>query len=383
MPTFGRWEWTAQALNALHDNTEPVYELIVVDNASPDGTPQRLAETCENVRIVRNANNLGFALACNQGVEEARGAFLVFLNSDALVHAGWLAPLLETASNPAIGAAGPRFLNPDGSVQEAGALLFRDVLTGAYGRGEPDATGELRRPRAVDYVSAACLMVDPRAFDEVGGFDPLYGAAYFEDVDLCLSLAAHGYRTAYEPRSVVTHVHGWSEKENSNDVLLDRNRSLFARRWSDLLLARPFGKPGGSRQMIAARDAPSSDRLLVADLTFERGALAARELATLCPEGHVALLSADPSGQSHDLLEAGIEVADGAPEPGAVWLANRRFHYDIVLTPAPLPRPLEEAIRTTQPQAARLTDSDPATLAEAFLDLGIALRTDRYQPVTV
>src|SRR5207247_2876937 len=143
-----------------------------------------------------------------QGAAHARSRLLLFLNSDALVHEGWLPPLLERAAEPRVGAVAPRFLNLDGSVQEAGALLYREPATAAYGAGETESV-ELRRPRMLDYASAACLLVERRAFDEVGGFDPAYGKAYYEDVDLCLALASQGYLTVYEPRSAVTHVHGW------------------------------------------------------------------------------------------------------------------------------------------------------------------------------
>ncbi len=209
MPTFGHWEWVVRTLGAVLANTEPCYEVIVVDDASPDDFSSRLAAATENVRIVQNPRNVGVCLSYNHGAAYARGDFLLFLNNDALVHAGWLPPLLETAtSSPKIGAVGPQFLNPDGSVQEAGALLFGDGTTTAYGRGCSDSIAEVRRPRVVDYVSGACVMVKRRVFNEVGGHNPIF-TAYYSDVDLCLTLASHGYRTVYQPRSVVTHIFGW------------------------------------------------------------------------------------------------------------------------------------------------------------------------------
>ena len=362
IPTFRHWEWLARTLGAVLANTKPCYELIVVDNASPDGSSSRLAATVENVRIVQNQKNFGFGLACNQGASFARGEFLVFLNSDALVHSGWLPPLLETAANnPLIGAVGSRFLNLDGTIQEAGALLFRDTTTGAYGNRCPDTPGDFHRPRVVDYVSAACLMVKRCAFNHVGGFDPVYAPAYYEDVDLCLNLASHGYLTVYEPRSTVTHVYGWSEQHDVNEAVLTRNRALFARRWSHVLASRPLVRSEGTRDIIASRDAPLSDRLLVVTDRMpeegSRGAELIRELAGLCPTGHVALLARDATpGRRDDLLP--VEIAPGGLDGAAEWLDDRRFHYDTILSLAPRLDSLEGAVRKTQPQASWILDLD-------------------------
>jgi len=369
IPVFGQWEWVVRALGALLANTEPRYELIVVDDASPDDISGRLAAATENVRIVQNPRNFGCGLSCNHGAAYARAEFLVFLNDDALVHTGWLPPLLETAaSSPKVGAVGPRFLDVDGSVQEAGALLFGDAATGAYGRGCPDSVAELRRPRVVDYISGACLMVRRCAFNEVGGHNPIY-TAYYSDVDLCLTLASHGYLTVYEPRSVVTHVFGWAERHAVADTVVTRSRELFAHHWSNVLASRPAAQPDS----IAARDAPLPDRLLVvADRPPEGGSRAAEllsQLAALCPTGHIALLSetAAPDREG-DLLAAGIECAQGGLEYAEKWLANRRFHYDAVLNLGPRHRALEQMIRRTQPQALWLMDLDAAAAEEIAND---------------
>jgi GT2 family glycosyltransferase len=363
MPAFGHSEWVVRALGALLANTEPCYEVIVVDDASPDDFSGRLAAATENVRIVRNSRNVGACLSYNSGAAYARGEFLVFLNNDALVHAGWLPPLLETLTNsPKVGAVGPRYLNVDGSVQEAGALLFSDAATGAYGSGCPDSVAELHRPRVVDYVSGACMIVRRRVFNEIGGHDPIY-TAYYSDVDLCLTLASHGYFTVYEPRSVVTHVFGWAERHAVADAEISRSRDLFAERWPDVLAARPVAEPDS----IAARDAPLPDRLLVvADRPPESGSRANElilGLARLCPIAHVALLTenADPKRES-DLLAAGIECARGGLESAEEWLMNRRFHYDVILSLGPRHRAFEQMIRRTQPQAVWLTDLDAAAV---------------------
>jgi hypothetical protein len=319
------------------------------------------------VRIVENRKNNGVALACNQGAALARGEFVVFLNTDALVHSGWLPPLLETVtSSPLIGAAGPRFLNLDGTIQEAGALLLRDATTLAYGNRCPDTPGEFHRLRVVDYISNACFLIGRSVFNRVGGFDPAYTPAYYSDVDLCLRLAALGYLTAYEPRSTVTHVFGWAGEKSVNEAVLTRNRAFFARRWSRLLASRPPLRPEGTRQIVASRDAPLLDRLLVvAERTPEeksRNAALVRELAGLYPTVHVALLAEDATPTPReDIRSVEFAPVEGKLERADDWLADRRFHYDLVLSLSPGHGPLEQAVRSTQPQASWIVDLGPET----------------------
>lgn len=245
-----------QALQALLDNTEPCYELIAIDNGSGDGTASLLRQI-ENARVVLNPRNFGFGAANNQGAAHARGRYVVFLNQDAFVNAGWLPPLLERIeADERVGAVGPMLVNPDGSLQCAGALLSRSGSVACYGEGESPEQREYRFARVVDFLAGACLLVRRRAFDEVGGFDPVYGLGYFEDADLCLTLSASGYRCVYEPASRVTHVRG-----KPGEALLGlalRNRTLFERRWRRVLASRPLSPLTASRRRtVAARDAPA------------------------------------------------------------------------------------------------------------------------------
>ena len=95
MVTYGGWKWVREALGALIEHTEPCYEVIVVDNASPDETPDRLRDEVEGAKVLFNPGNLGFAAGVNRGVCHATAPFLGLLNSDAMVQPGWLPPLLE------------------------------------------------------------------------------------------------------------------------------------------------------------------------------------------------------------------------------------------------------------------------------------------------
>jgi GT2 family glycosyltransferase len=349
MVTYNAADWARRALEALADHTPACYELIVVDNASSDGTRELLASELRQATLVLNDGNRGFGSANNQGAARAVGRHLLFLNNDALVGPDWLPPLIERIeSHERIGAVGPRLLNLDGSLQIAGALLSRSGSTLELGYGEDADASAYRFPRIVDYLSGACLLVRRVAFDEVGGFDPAYELAYFEDADLCLSLAARGYRVAYEPRSSVTHVRGASPRGDLGSTLAPRNRSIFRRRWSTVLASRPLSPlQATARRLLAARDAPAPMLILVV------GELPEPLLDTAFLARVTLIPARDLGAGAERLLRAGVEIASGVDD-WCRWLEERRFHYDAVIAERPAAE-IEAVVRRTQPQATWLS----------------------------
>lgn len=389
MVTYGNWDLTWRALHELIENTEPCYEVIVVDNASPDDTAAHLRERIEGARLVFNEANRGFGPASNQAAALARAPNLLFLNTDAFVHRGWLPPLLRCMADESVGAAGPMFLHPNGRLQEAGSVLFREGLTHAVGDGQDAREDEYRFPRFTDYVSAASLLVRRQAFEEVGGFDPLFHLAYFEDTDLCLRLWKAGWKVRYEPRSVVTHVRGGSSPSAEAKVLYARNSAVFAERWKDLLSHRPpFTLPDrGRRRRHFTRDVLASSRILVISASppgpdqKTEDATAFRllnELAAGWPDCRISALS---PGAPRDrkaveqLLASGVEVAVGVESP-AWWLNERRFHYDVVIYGGGKnARLYDPAVRAWQPQAEKIENAHRLSgkrLVEALADAGVA-----------
>ena len=371
--TYGAEEWVRRCLRAVLERTEPCYEVIVVDNASPDGLASRLAESVENVRIVRNTVNRGFGPASNQGANLARGALLVFLNSDALVEEGWLAALRAALDGDARAAAvAPQLRNLDGTIQEAGALLFSNGYTQFYGMGGDPRRAEYRFPRDLDYASAACLAVRRRLFFDVGGFDAIFAPAYYEDVDLCLALRESGYRILYEPRAVVTHVRGASSSATLPERLWRRNHPKFFARWERRLETHPEYTPvedGSSRLRIAARDAPVATRiLLVAGEDREASREAARLLERLYPDSRRTV--APTAGPAN---EPDFAPAERGWETLPIdALEGRAFHYDaVVFSDA---RGLDASatlLDQTQPQALRIRFEGAAELEASLAHAGI------------
>src|SRR5262245_8694420 len=209
IPVMNHAAVTYQCLRTIVQHTAAGgYEIILVDNGSDDAT-RDLPARIRGVRVIRNETNLGYGPACNQGAAEARGAFLLFLNNDAFPLAGWLEPLRAVlAEEPTVGAVGPQLLYPDRRLQEAGAILWQDGRGWNYGRNDDPRRSPYRHRRDVDYCSAACLLVRRSVFERVGGFDPRFSPAYYEDADLCLEIARLGYRVVYQPAARVVHVEG-------------------------------------------------------------------------------------------------------------------------------------------------------------------------------
>ena len=195
-------------------------EIIVIDNASPDGSPQKVANLSPLVRLIRNEENLGFSKANNIAIRMSQGRYVLILNDDTEFRPGSLGLLLRVMdADPRIGAVGPKFLNPDGSLQRSNAPkrlprlrgmvsellnldfvlekfpLTRDLLTN---RRDPEWGGE------AEQIDGACFLARRQALDAVGLFDERF-YFLFEDSDLCYRLEKAGWRVWYSPEAQVVH----------------------------------------------------------------------------------------------------------------------------------------------------------------------------------
>lgn len=244
--------------------------MVVANGPSADGLADAAAFSSPSVRLVTSAANLGFGGGCNRGAAETSGEFLVFLNDDVEVLPGWLEALVETADlHPDVGALGSLILSPDGTVLEAGSIVWRDGSTVSVGRGASVEDNPYNFQRSVDYCSACSMLVRRQQWEAVGGFDRRYFPAYYEDVDLCFELARAGFRTLFEPRSRVIHRESASSSLTRKVFLSLRNRETFLRKWAREVaaceppaptdpraVARAVEKSRGSRRLLMIDDRP-------------------------------------------------------------------------------------------------------------------------------
>lgn len=230
IPVFNKWQFTYHCLGSIQKNTSGVeYEIVVIDNASTDATPQ-LFERISGLTYVRNQTNANFAGGNNQGAKIARGKYLMFLNNDTEATPGWLNALVdELEHNSRAGIVGGRLLYPNNTIQHAGIVFGADkvpyhALAGAK-RDDPRVTQRNTFPA----VTGACLMISKTDFGALGGFDERYING-LEDVDLCLKMKDLGREIIYRPDCVAYHYESIS---SGRFKYAEQNTALFFSRWRD------------------------------------------------------------------------------------------------------------------------------------------------------
>lgn len=230
IPVFNRVDLTKQCLAQLAKVTDgATYEVIIVDNNSTDGTKDFLSTLDGDVQIIRNTENLGFAKACNQGANAAKGKNYVFLNNDTIPQVGWLSALVAEANScDEIAVVGSKMLYPDGTLQHAGVAFSRDPGTPYHiYRGLPGNRAVGNQRREFQAVTAACMLVKRSWFQSVQGFDECYKNG-FEDADLCLKIREQGGKVIYQPKSWLYHLESQSHGRKDHDSF---NSSIFLERW--------------------------------------------------------------------------------------------------------------------------------------------------------
>jgi GT2 family glycosyltransferase len=231
IPVFNKVSFTRQCLDILFSEpSEQVdFEVIVVDDASTDQTPELLAEFSDRVRCLRHEVNTGFAVTCNDGAAAAAGKYVVFLNNDTLPQPGWLDALVDYAEgHPKVAAVGSKLLFADGTIQHAGMVFDQLHMPRHIYVGLPADHPAVNKSRRYQAVTGACMLVRRNLLMKAGGFDASFHNSY-EDVDLCLRLSEMGHEIHYSHRSVLYHYESVSRDPMSVEA---RNAQLFLERWA-------------------------------------------------------------------------------------------------------------------------------------------------------
>jgi len=258
IPVFNKAIYTYNCLLSLQIHEPTIsQEIIIIDNASTDETPQLLKKLYGGVKIVRNSQNQGYVQACRQGAELATGEYIVFLNNDTQVTPGWLTKQIELMeSDQEIGITGAKLIYPDGQLQEAGGIIFSDASGWNYGRYQNLDDPRFNQNRVADYCSGACLMIKKSLWHQLGGFDLRYAPAYYEDTDLCFAARQAGYLVYYCHEAQVIHHEGitaGTDLFSGYKAYQAINQKKFQAKWWQTLTTHPSPPPQSSVDAAAFR----------------------------------------------------------------------------------------------------------------------------------
>ena len=227
MVLYNKAEYTLDCLRSLKMCEDENFEIILVDNASSDQT-DNLISRVKGVTVIKNQENRNFVFGVNQGAEYCVGENILLLNNDTTIVPGSIAAACKMLNRTQVGAVGGRVIKLDGTLQEAGCGILADAGCYGYGVGEDPNDFQYLFERKVDFCSGTFLMTKRILFESLGGLDPLFAPAYYEEVDYCLRLAKAGYEVRYEPNCVTFHVeHGSSSREEAVKAQRINREKLF------------------------------------------------------------------------------------------------------------------------------------------------------------
>ncbi|MEO1039953.1 MAG: glycosyltransferase [Pseudomonadota bacterium] len=242
IPAYNQIAYTLACLESvLALQTGLSFEVLIGDDRSSDGTEAASVVAISGVRWIRHDENQGFVGNCNATARQARGRHVVFLNNDTLVLPGWLDALIDTLqADQSVGLTGSKLIYPDGRLQEAGGIFWRDGSAWNYGRFDDPRRPQYAYAREADYISGASIALPRALWEKLGGFDEHFRPAYAEDADLAFRVRAEGLRTVYQPRSQLIHFEGVTSGTDLGSGAkahqVENLKRLHAR-WGDALAA--------------------------------------------------------------------------------------------------------------------------------------------------
>lgn len=376
---------TWRCLQALAQAIDVPAEVIVVDNASSDGTAAMLARV-QGLRVFTQTENLHFLRGANVGAREAQGRHVLFLNNDTQLARGSLEAACRVLDTQAdAGAVGGKVVLLDGTLQEAGSIVWSDGTCVGHGRGEDPADAAFQFRRDVDYCSGAFLMVRRSLFESLSGFDPLFAPAYYEDTDLCMRVREAGFRVVYEPAVQLTHFEfGSATSHDGATRLMQRHRALFAQRHARAL--SEGHRRRGDGELAARTRKGGRARVLVIDDQVPvphlgAGNPRACELVNALHEAGALLTHYPTAFPTFDaaaaarFLPAEVEYATGRHRlPLAEFLRARQGQFDLIVVSRP--HNMQAFVRCCEQEPGLAGTARVVYDAEALFSAREALRRD-------
>lgn len=254
--TYGLVDLTLFCLQSIMTSAPEVeLEVIVIDDAYPKPEDLTPLKGVKGIILTRNKQNLGFLRSNNNAIPMAKGRYLYLLNNDTQVLPGAIDRLVQTLqTHTDVGLVGSKLIFNDGTLQEAGSIIWSDGSGWNFGRGGDPSRPEFNYVREVDYCSGASIMISKDLFCSLGGFDPIYAPAYYEDTDLAMRVRQKGFKVLYVPDSVVIHHEGQSHGTDVNSGVKAHqvmNQVKFVERWKDTLDKKHYSGP---KDWTRARD---------------------------------------------------------------------------------------------------------------------------------
>ena len=349
IPVYNQFAYTYNCLRTIYENSRDVdYETIIADDCSNDQTT-RIAEVAENITVARTDNNVRFLLNCNNAAKRAKGQYILFLNNDTQVMDNWLMPLITLMeSDDKIGMVGSKLIYPDGTLQEAGGILWNDGSAWNFGNGQNPESPQFNYVKEADYISGAAIMVKKSLWEEIGGFDERFAPAYYEDTDLAFEVRKHGYKVMYQPLSVVVHFEGKSNGTDTSAGLKAyqvENAKKFFEKWKTVL--EDFHYPNGENVLFARDRSQKKKHILVVDHYIPRydkdagGRCTFMYLQHFVKMGMQVTFIGDNFAQEEpyktELLQMGIEILYGNfySQHWREWLAENGEKFDYVYLQRP------------------------------------------------
>ncbi len=235
--TYNNFDYLYNCIDSiLKSNSKICYEIIIADDSDDINHIEKIQNNILGIKHIKNKGAKGFILNNNNAAKYASGDFFLFLNDDTYVFFNWLDTLYKLIKNDKnIGLVGSKFINSDGTLQEAGGIIWNNASGWNYGIGDNPKKSKYNYIKEVDYISGASIMIRSELWNELEGFSEEYAPAYFEDADLAFRVRKAGYKVIYQPKSVLVHFGSKSyenkDKSESKRILMKNNQIKFIKKW--------------------------------------------------------------------------------------------------------------------------------------------------------